>query len=70
MSSPTGRRLTAEERRAGIPDAALAVFSARGYHPSSIDDIAARDEAVEMVMDFAWVGLERLSQGERWARAE
>jgi AcrR family transcriptional regulator len=40
MSAPTRRRLTAEERRAGILDAALAVFSARGYHPSSIDDIA------------------------------
>jgi AcrR family transcriptional regulator len=40
MPSPTRRRLTAEERRAGILDAALAVFSARGYHPSSIDDIA------------------------------
>jgi AcrR family transcriptional regulator len=39
-SSPTRRRLTAEERRAGILDAALAVFSARGYHQSSIDDIA------------------------------
>ena len=39
-SSPTRRRLTAEERRAGILRAALAVFSARGYHPSSIDDIA------------------------------
>ena len=40
MSAPTRRRLTAEERRAGILDAALAVFSARGYYPSSIDDIA------------------------------
>ena len=39
-SSPTRRRLTAEERRAGILEAALAVFSARGYHASSIDDIA------------------------------
>jgi AcrR family transcriptional regulator len=39
-SSPTRRRLTAEERRAGILRAALAVFSARGYHASSIDDIA------------------------------
>jgi AcrR family transcriptional regulator len=39
-SSPTRRRLTAEERRAGILNAALAVFSARGYHASSIDDIA------------------------------
>lgn len=34
------RRLTAEERRAEILEAALAVFSRRGYHPSSIDEIA------------------------------
>ena len=40
MSAPPRRRLSAEERRAAILDAALAVFSARGYHPSSIDDIA------------------------------
>jgi AcrR family transcriptional regulator len=32
--------LTAEERRTGILDAALAVFSQSGYHPASIDDIA------------------------------
>jgi AcrR family transcriptional regulator len=32
--------MTAEERRAGILDAALAVFSARGFHSSSIDDVA------------------------------
>jgi AcrR family transcriptional regulator len=40
MSAPPRRRLSAEERRAAILDAALAVFSARGYHPSAIDDIA------------------------------
>ena len=34
------RRLSAEERREGILEAALAVFSRRGYHPSSIDEIA------------------------------
>jgi len=34
------RRLTAEERRTGILDSALAVFSESGYHASSIDDIA------------------------------
>jgi AcrR family transcriptional regulator len=28
----------------------------------------AREQAVELVMDFAWVGLERLSAGERWTR--
>jgi AcrR family transcriptional regulator len=41
MSAPPKRRLTAEERRTGILDAALAVFSQRGYHPASIDDIAS-----------------------------
>lgn len=40
MSAPTRRRLTAEERRTGILDAALAVFSRSGYHAASIDDIA------------------------------
>jgi AcrR family transcriptional regulator len=34
------RRLTGEERRAAILDSALAVFAERGYHVSSIDDIA------------------------------
>jgi AcrR family transcriptional regulator len=37
---PTRRRLTAGERREGILDAALAVFSQSGYHSSAIDDIA------------------------------
>src|SRR3954462_6068574 len=40
MSTTPKRRLTAEERRTGILDAALAVFSQRGYHNASIDDIA------------------------------
>ena len=40
MSAPPKRRLTAEERRTGILDSALAVFSENGYHASSIDDIA------------------------------
>jgi AcrR family transcriptional regulator len=40
MSAAPKRRLTAEERRTGILDAALAVFSRRGYHAASIDDIA------------------------------
>jgi AcrR family transcriptional regulator len=34
------RRLTGEERRTGILDSALAVFSRSGYHSASIDDIA------------------------------
>ena len=37
---PPRRRLTAEARRAEILEAALDVFSARGYHQSSIDEIA------------------------------
>ncbi len=41
MASPTTRkRLTAEERREEILGAALDVFAERGYHGSSIDDIA------------------------------
>jgi AcrR family transcriptional regulator len=40
MSTTPKRRLTAEERRTGILDAALAVFSQRGYHDASIDEIA------------------------------
>jgi AcrR family transcriptional regulator len=34
------KRLSGEQRRAAILDAALAVFADRGYHASSIDDIA------------------------------
>jgi AcrR family transcriptional regulator len=40
VNAPPRRRLTAEERRTGILDSALAVFSGSGYHASSIDDIA------------------------------
>jgi AcrR family transcriptional regulator len=40
VTAPPRRRLTAEERRTGILDAALAVFSQHGYHSASIDDIA------------------------------
>ena len=40
MAAPTRRRLTAEERRTAILDAALSAFSKKGYHATSIDDIA------------------------------
>jgi len=40
MSAPTKRRLTAEERRTAILDAALSAFSRRGYHATSLDDVA------------------------------
>lgn len=39
-SKPTRRRLSAPDRRAAILEAALEVFSRRGYHGASIDDIA------------------------------
>jgi AcrR family transcriptional regulator len=38
---PARKRLSAEQRRAAILDAALEVFAGRGYHASSIDDIAS-----------------------------
>ena len=41
MATTAKRRLTAEERRTGILDAALAVFSERGYH----DAVDRRDRA-------------------------
>jgi AcrR family transcriptional regulator len=40
LSTTPRKRLTGEERRAAILGAALAVFAERGYHASSIDDIA------------------------------
>src|SRR5829696_140232 len=40
MNASPRRRLTGEERRTGILDAALAAFSKSGYHSASIDDIA------------------------------
>jgi AcrR family transcriptional regulator len=39
-SKPARRRLSAEDRRAAILDSALQIFSSRGYHAASIDEIA------------------------------
>jgi AcrR family transcriptional regulator len=39
-SNPPRKRLSAEDRRAAILDAALEVFSKRGYNGASIDEIA------------------------------
>jgi AcrR family transcriptional regulator len=39
-SHPTRKRLSAEDRRAAILEAALEVFSRRGYNGASIDEIA------------------------------
>jgi AcrR family transcriptional regulator len=39
-SKPTRRRLSATDRRAAILDSALQIFSSRGYHAASIDEIA------------------------------
>jgi AcrR family transcriptional regulator len=39
-SKPARRRLSAPDRRAAILDSALEVFSSRGYHAASIDEIA------------------------------
>ena len=40
MTAPTRRRLTAEERRTAILDSALTAFSEKGYHATSLDDVA------------------------------
>src|SRR3954469_24984405 len=43
-SKPAKRRLSAVDRRAAILDSALEVFSSRGYHAASIDEIASHAE--------------------------
>ena len=51
MSTTPRKRLTGEERRAAILDSALAVFAQRGYHASSIDDIA-RENGVSKALIY------------------
>jgi AcrR family transcriptional regulator len=41
-TKPAKRRLSAVDRRAAILDAALDVFSSRGFHAASIDEIASQ----------------------------
>jgi AcrR family transcriptional regulator len=41
-TKPVRRRLSAPDRRLAILDAALDVFSSRGYHAASIDEIAQK----------------------------
>ncbi len=40
METSTRRRLSASQRREALLDAAIEVFASRGYHGSSIDEIA------------------------------
>jgi AcrR family transcriptional regulator len=40
VSAAPRRRLTAEERRTAILDAALTAFSQKGYHETSLEDVA------------------------------
>lgn len=51
MSTTPRKRLTGEERRAAILESALAVFARRGYHATSIDDIA-RENGVSKALIY------------------
>lgn len=51
VSTTPRKRLSGEERRAAILNSALAVFAERGYHASSIDDIA-RDGGVSKALIY------------------
>jgi AcrR family transcriptional regulator len=51
MSTTPRKRLTGEERRIAILDSALSVFAQRGYHASSIDDIA-RDGGISKALIY------------------
>jgi AcrR family transcriptional regulator len=55
VSTTPRKRLTGEERRAAILDSALAVFAKRGYHASSIDDIA-RENGVSKSLIYEHFG--------------
>ena len=51
MCTSPRKRLTGDERRAASLDSALAVFAQRGYHASSIDDIA-RENGVSKALIY------------------
>jgi AcrR family transcriptional regulator len=55
LSTTPRKRLTGEERRAAILESALAVFAQRGYHASSIDDIA-RDGGISKALIYEHFG--------------
>ena len=66
---PGARRSTSDEDRRALR---LLARDARGRHAvdGELVDVdhpeAPREQMVAIAMDFAWLGLERLSRGERW----
>lgn len=67
MSAPTRRRLTAEERRTAILDAALTAFSQKGYHATSLDDIA-REAGVSKALIYEHFASKQELHGDLIAR--
>jgi AcrR family transcriptional regulator len=67
MSAPTRRRLTAEERRSAILDAALTAFSQKGYHATSLDDIA-REAGVSKALIYEHFASKQELHGDLIAR--
>lgn len=55
MSGPTRRRLPRAVRERQMLDAAVAVFSRRGYHPAAMDEIA-ETAGVSKPMFYAYLG--------------
>jgi AcrR family transcriptional regulator len=67
MSAPARRRLTAEERRSAILDAALTAFSQKGYHATSLDDIA-REAGVSKALIYEHFASKQELHGDLIAR--